>query len=68
MAKVSPILDERISTLTRVVHLDDGVSTSIDVRQLWVCITDGAVDPNGVSIRKVIVVAAATERQSLCEI
>ena len=53
MAKVSPILDERISTLTRVVHLDDGVSTSIDVRQLWVCITDGAVDPNGVSIRKI---------------
>ena len=68
MAKVSPILDERFNTLTRVVYLDDGVSTSVDVRQLWVCITDGAVDPNGVSIRKVIVVAAATKRQSLLEI
>ena len=47
---------------TSIVHFDNGVSTRVDIRQLWICVSDCAVDPNGVTIRQIIVVAAEEKR------
>lgn len=44
--------------LTCVVDLDDGVAPRSDVRQLWICVADGTVDPNGVAVGEVIIVSA----------